>query len=61
MVIGLVMTLYTGFNYETREKVVDIGDIEITAEKENTVNWGPYVGIGVIVIGGVVFLAGRKK
>jgi uncharacterized membrane protein YidH (DUF202 family) len=61
MVIGLVMTLYTGFNYVTREKVVDIGDIEIMADKENTVNWGPYVGIGVIVIGGVVFLAGRKK
>jgi len=61
MVIGLVMTIYTGFNYVTREKVVDIGDIEITADKENTVNWGPYVGIGVIVIGGVVFLAGSKK
>ena len=61
MVIGLVMTLYTGFNYVTREKVVDIGDIEITADKKNTVDWGPYVGIGVIVIGGVVFLAGRKK
>lgn len=61
MVIGLVMTLYTGFNYVTREKVVDIGGIEITADKENNVNWGPFVGIGVIVIGGVVFLAGRKK
>jgi len=61
MVIGLVMTLYTGFNYVTREKVVDIGDIEITADKENTVNWRPYVGIGVIVIGGIVFLTGRKK
>jgi len=35
MVIGLVMTLYTGFNYVTREKVVDIGDIEITADKDN--------------------------
>ena len=61
MVIGLVMTLYTGFNYVTREKVVDIGKIEITADKDNAVSWGPFVGIGVIVIGGVVFLAGRKK
>ena len=61
MVIGLVMTLYTGFNYVTREKVVDIGGIEITADKENTVDWGPFVGIGVIIIGGVVFLAGKKK
>jgi len=61
MVIGLVMTLYTGFNYVTREKVVDIGNIEITADKDKTVSWGPFLGIGVIVIGGVVFLAGRKK
>ncbi|MCW9064875.1 MAG: hypothetical protein OQJ78_01160 [Ignavibacteriaceae bacterium] len=61
MAVGLLMTLYTGFNYVTREKVVDIGGIEITADKNNTVDWGPFVGIGVIVIGGVVFLAGRKK
>ncbi len=61
MVIGLVMTLYTGFNYITREKVVDIGKIEITTDKNNTVSWGPFVGLGVIIIGGVVFLAGRKK
>ena len=61
MVIGLAMTLYTGFNYVTREKVVDIGGIEITADKDKSITWGPFVGIGVIVIGGVVFLAGRKK
>ncbi|MEO8230971.1 MAG: hypothetical protein ABI638_01730 [Ignavibacteriota bacterium] len=61
MAIGLLMTLYTGFNYVTREKVVDLGSVEITADKNNSVNWGPFVGIGVIVIGGVVFFAGRKK
>jgi len=61
MVIGLVMTLYTGFNYVTREKVADIGGIEIIADKDNTVSWGPFVGIGVIVIGGVVLLTGRKN
>ncbi len=61
MVIGLLMTLYTSFNYITREKVVDIGGIEITADKNNTISWGPFVGLGVIVIGGVVFFAGRKK
>ena len=61
MVIGLVMTLYTGFNYVTREKVVDIGSIEITADKNNTVTWGPFVGIGVMLIGGTVFLYGRKN
>lgn len=61
IVIGLVMTLYTGFNYVTREKVIDIGEIEVTADKEHTASWSPFIGVGVMVIGGVVFLAGRKK
>ena len=59
--IGLVMTLYTGFNYVTKEKVVDIGNIEITADKDHTASWSPFIGIGVMVIGGVVFLYGKKK
>lgn len=61
VIIGLIMTLYTGFNYVTREKVVDIGNIEISADKERSVGWSPFIGIGIIVIGGVVFFAGKKK
>jgi len=61
IVIGLVMTLYTGFNYVTREKVVDIGSIQITKDKDHTASWSPFIGIGVMVIGGVVFLSGKKK
>lgn len=62
LVVGLVMTLYTGFTYVTREKVVDLGDIEITAEDEHSVQWQPYVGIGTMVIGGaLLFLERRKK
>lgn len=61
IIIGLLMTLYTGFNYVTREKVVDLGSVEITADKEHTANWSPFIGIGVMVIGGVVFFYSRKK
>ena len=62
LVVGLVMTLYTGFTNVTREKVVDLGDIEITAEDEHSVQWQPYVGIGTMVIGGaLLFLERRKK
>ncbi len=59
--IGLIMTLYTGFNYVTKEKVVDIGSVEITADKDHTTSWSPFIGVGVMVIGGVVFLYGKKK
>jgi len=59
--IGLVMTLYTGFNYVTKEKVAEIGNIEITTDNDHTASWSPFIGIGVMVIGGVVFLYGKKK
>ena len=61
IVVGLMMTLYTGFNYVTKEKIVDIGGVEITADKDHTANWSPFIGIGIMVIGGVVFLYGKKK
>jgi len=60
-IVGLLMTLYTGFTYVTKEKVVDLGEIEITKDNQHTVNWQPYVGIGAMVIGGGVLIVGKKK
>jgi hypothetical protein len=33
LIAGLLMTLYTGFTYFTKEKVVDLGEIQITKDK----------------------------
>jgi len=61
LIAGLVMSLYTGFTYVTKEKVVDLGELEITADKPHTVNWQPYVGIGMAVVGAGILVFGRKK
>jgi hypothetical protein len=61
IVIGLLITLFTGFNYVTKKKVVDIGNLEITADKNHAVTWSPLVGIIVMVVGGGVYLYGLKK
>jgi LPXTG-motif cell wall-anchored protein len=61
LVIGFSMTLYTGFSYLTREKVLDLGGVELTVNKEHTTNWSPFIGIGIIAIGGIVFVSGKKK
>ena len=55
------MTIYTGFTYITKEKVVELGKLELTKDNRHTVNWQPYIGIGTMVIGSVVFILGRKK
>jgi uncharacterized membrane protein len=61
LVIGLIITLITGFNYVTKEKVVDVGDVEITMNKKHSVAWSPIAGIVVMLIGGGILLFGVKK
>lgn len=58
--IGIAMIAYTGFNYITKEKVVDLGPIEINAEKTHTVKWPPFVGV-ILIVGGVVGIVLDKK
>lgn len=61
LVVGLVMTLYTGFTYVTKEKVVDLGNLEITTDDKHSVQWQPYVGIGTMVLGGALLLLSKRK
>jgi len=61
MAIGLIGTLYTGFNYITKEKVVDIGSIEISANKNNRMRWSPILGVVFIAVGAGVYLMSSKK
>lgn len=58
--LGIIMMIYTGFNYVTSEKVVDLGPIKINAEKNHPVKWSPIVGI-VLIVGGIVVLVIDKK
>lgn len=61
IVIGILMMAYTGFNYVTTEKVVDIGPIQIDKKENHPVQWSPIIGV-VILIGGIAVVAiSRKK
>ena len=61
IVIGIVAFAYQGITYTTREKVIDIGPIEVTADKKKTLPLPPIVG-GIALVGGIVLLVmGSKK
>lgn len=59
-VLGIIMLIYTGFNYVTTEKLVDIGPIQINQKINHPVNWSPIVGL-VLVVGGIVLIVAGKK
>jgi LPXTG-motif cell wall-anchored protein len=61
MLIGLCLTIYTAFTFFTKEKVIDIGTVEITRNKPYHLNWSPWIGIAVMGIGGVVLWKTSKK
>lgn len=61
IVIGVVALTYEGITYTTREKVIDIGPIQMTAEKTETIPLPPLVG-AVAMVGGIALLIlGNKK
>jgi uncharacterized membrane protein len=61
IVIGIIALAYQGITYTTREKVVDIGPIQMSADKEKTIPLPPILG-GIALVGGIVLVvAGSKK
>jgi uncharacterized membrane protein len=61
IVLGVIAFAYQGITYTTREKVVDIGSLEISADTEKTFPLPPIVG-GIALVGGIVLLVmGNKK
>ena len=58
--LGLFGLVWGGFNYTTREKVVDIGAMHITTEKKNTIPLTPIVGLLALTGGALMLVLGRR-
>jgi hypothetical protein len=68
LIIGIILIAlsivsfgYQGITYTSREKVVDIGPLQATAEKEKTIPLPPVFG-AIALIGGIVLvIVGSRK
>jgi len=61
ILIGLILTIITAFTFFTREKVANIGDVQITRDKPHNLKWSPLIGIAVMIGGGVMVLLPSKR
>lgn len=59
-IIGILMIIYTGFNYVTTEKVVDLGPMHMSMERNHPVQWSPIIG-AILLVGGIVIVAMDRK
>ena len=58
--LGLIAVVWGGFNYTTRETVVDIGPIHATRDKQHNIPMPPVVGALVILAGVALLVTGKK-
>ena len=61
IVLGLFALAYQGFTYTTREKVIDLGPIEATAERTKRVPLPPIFGVVAVIAGVALIFVGKKK
>ena len=61
ILLGLGLTIFTVFTVFSKEKVIDLGTVEITRDKPHHLNWSPLIGIAVMAVGGaVLWQSGRN-
>ena len=55
IVLGVVALAYGGITYTQREKIIDLGPVQATADREKTIPLPPLLG-GLSLAGGVALV-----
>lgn len=62
IVLGIGVFIFQGIRTTKKEKVLDVGPVEITKHVERSDSWQMYAAGGIAVVAGLILiLAGRKK
>lgn len=61
IVLGVLALAYQGITYTTREKVIDLGPLKASVDKEKTVPLPPILGALALASGVVLVIVGVRK
>ena len=61
LVAGIAMMIVNGISYTKKEKVVDLGPLEVNKNETKRVNWPMYAGVVVTLAGVIVSVAAARK
>lgn len=60
LIAGVLALVYGGFTYTADTHQADIGALEMTITDTDRVYIPVWAGVGAILLGGILLLAGRK-
>lgn len=60
IILGILTLTYQGFTYTQREKVAEIGDVQVTADTEKTVHFPPILG-GLSLVAGIILVVVSRR
>ena len=61
IILGVLALAYQGITYTTREKVVDIGPLKASVDKEKSIPLPPIVGAVALAGGVALVIVGARK
>jgi uncharacterized membrane protein len=53
--IGIIALAWGGITYTKREKVIDAGPLQVSADREKTIPFPPVLG-GICLVGGIILV-----
>ena len=60
IVLGIVALAYQGISYVTHDKVIDMGPIQVSADRTHTIPIAPILGAATIIAGVVMLVMGIR-
>src|SRR4030095_16080602 len=61
IILGVLVLAYQGITYTTREKVIDLGRLKASIDKEKNIPLRPIVGVFALSGEGLLVIAGARK
>jgi uncharacterized membrane protein HdeD (DUF308 family) len=61
IILGVLALAYQGITYTTREKVIDLGPLKASVDKEKSIPLPPIVGAVALAGGVVLVIVGVRK
>jgi hypothetical protein len=61
IVAGTLALIYGSFSFTRQTHEAKVGPLELAVKEKQTVNIPVWAGVGAIVIGGVLLLAGNRR